>query len=181
MKRHEYSSDDAMLAKLESTVDAAHLARPLSVSEIMKKNLITCRPTDTVNRSAQIMWEEGCRCVPVVGDNGRPISIITDRDICMAAYIQGRPLSEIPVSSAMSKRQFVVNAIDTVSEAEAAMRRHGVRRLLVVDEDGMLVGLLSFAHILKHTDACPSASRDPLSPQNIAGTARALRHACTRG
>src|SRR5438046_1875104 len=75
----------------------------MKVEEIMSVDLETCRLEDTLNRPAQIMWEHDCGVVPVVDGEARVVGIITDRDICIAAYTQGRPLSEIPVSSACSQ------------------------------------------------------------------------------
>jgi CBS domain-containing protein len=105
------------------------------------------------------------------------VSIITDRDICMAAYLQGRPLSEIPAASAMSRRLVTIRETATVSVAEAAMRRHGVRRLLVVDAAGRLVGLLSIDDILKRAGDGPVRSTDPFSGEAIAATVAALGYA----
>ena len=50
------------------------------------------------------MWDHDCGCAPVVDGHGRLAGIITDRDICMAAYTQGMPLEAIPVERAMSAR-----------------------------------------------------------------------------
>lgn len=147
-----------------------------TVGEMMHAEVVTCHPSDTLNRCAQIMWDEACGCVPVVDEDTRPISIVTDRDVCMAAYIQGKPLSEIAVSSAMSKRLFLVGASETVAAAEAVMRRHGVRRLLVVNHDGLLVGVLSFDDIVRNGSFEPPLSRDPLSAPMLAETAAAMSH-----
>lgn len=146
------------------------------VSDLMHADVVTCRPDDTLNRCAQIMWDEACGCVPVVDEVGRPISIITDRDVCMAAYIQGKPLSDIVVSSAMSKRLLLVGAHDSVAVAERVMRRHGVRRLLVVGHDDALVGVLSFDDIVRDADFRPWEDPDPLSAPVLAETAAAMSH-----
>lgn len=142
----------------------------LTISELMTTDVASCRPSDSLTQCARIMWERVCGCVPVVDGDGRPVSIITDRDVCMAAYIQGKPLSEIAVESAMSKRLFVVRRFDALSTAEAVMRRNGVRRLPVVDDDGKLVGLVSVDDITRQADLGPVASCDPLSPPAIAET-----------
>lgn len=149
---------------------------PPMAEELMTGEIVTCRASDTLNRCAQLMWDKACGCVPVVDEDGRPISIVTDRDVCMAAYIQGKPLSEIVVSSAMSKRLFVVRTHETVAAAEAVMRRHGVRRLLVVDRAGLLVGVLSFDDIVQNGHFGPRLSRDPLSARMLAETAAAMAH-----
>jgi CBS domain-containing protein len=94
----------------------------------------------------------------------------------MAAYTQGKPLSGIRVASAMSKRLFTVNRLESVSTAEGIMRRFCIRRLPVVDNTGELVGILTLDDITKHGQLGPVLGKDPLSEQAIAGTAAALGH-----
>jgi CBS domain-containing protein len=114
------------------------------VSDVMTAQPQTCEPDDSLNRAAQIMWETDCGCVPVVNDRSQVVGVLTDRDICVAAYTQGKPLSEIPVSSALPHRKPVQCRDDTdLAVAEALMGDNGVRRLPVVDKRGRLVGVLS--------------------------------------
>jgi len=94
------------------------------------------------------MWETDCGCVPIVEkEEGGPrvIGMITDRDICMAGYTQGRPLSAIRVDSAMAKQLHTCRPTDSIEEALNILRTHQVRRLPVVDNGGRLVGMLSLA------------------------------------
>jgi CBS domain-containing protein len=167
---------DATLAKLESKVEEVRCHPPLRVAELMTRDVVSCRVTDTAESCARIMWERACGAVPVVDDENRPISVITDRDICMAAWIQGKPLRDISVASAMSRRLFTVKERDTVSLAERIMRRHNVRRLPVVDKRGELVGMLSVDDITRHGYVPVGAKEDPLSPEAITLTAAALGH-----
>ena len=75
----------------------------MNVQEIMTNDVETCRLDDTLNSPAAIMWGHDCGVVPVVDDDGRVVGMITDRDICMAAYTQGVPLSAIRVENACSR------------------------------------------------------------------------------
>jgi len=108
-----------------------------------------CGPGDSLNRAAQIMWERDCGCVPVVDWNESPIGMITDRDVCMAAYTQGRTLHEMSVESARSRDAIRVHENDALEIAERLMSQHQLRRLPVVDDTGRVVGLLSI-HDLAH-------------------------------
>jgi CBS-domain-containing membrane protein len=69
--------------------------------------------------------------------------VVTDRDICMAAYTQGRPLHEIPVTVAMAKQAIATYANDSIESAEELMRANQIRRLPVLDTDSRPIGLLS--------------------------------------
>lgn len=73
----------------------------MDVKRLMKHKVRTCRPDDSLNEAAQIMWDEACGSVPVVDEHCRPVGFLTDRDICIAAYAQGRILLELKVESAM--------------------------------------------------------------------------------
>jgi CBS domain-containing protein len=104
---------------------------------------------DTLNTAAQLMWEHDCGAIPVMGDDDRIIGIVTDRDICMAAYTQGRPLYAIPVHDAMAKEVFTCRPDDSVEDAEHLMGEKQVRRLPVLDGAGQLVGMLSVGDIAR--------------------------------
>jgi CBS-domain-containing membrane protein len=69
--------------------------------------------------------------------------MITDRDICMAAYTQGKLLANIPVTSCMSRAVFGCKPTDDLEAAEKLMQTKKVRRLPVVDENGKLAGIIS--------------------------------------
>ena len=122
----------------------------MKVEELMTKDVFTCHPNDTLNAVAQIMWERDCGCVPVVNHDGVPIAMVTDRDICMASYTQGKPLMEIPVAVAMSKNIVVCRANESLATAESIMRAQRVRRVPVVADDGKIVGLLSLNDLATH-------------------------------
>jgi CBS domain-containing protein len=98
------------------------------------------------------MWEHDCGCVPVLNEDARVVGMITDRDICMAAFFQGTPLSGIKVSTVMSRQLFDCTSDDDLSAAERIMREKKVRRLPVLNEGGRLVGLLSLSDIARDAD-----------------------------
>jgi len=104
-------------------------------------------PDDLLHRSAQIMWEADCGCVPVVDAAGRLCGLITDRDICMAAYTKGLPLSSIRVAEVMSRSLRSCAPDETLERAIGIMAEAEVRRLPVVSEDGTLRGIVSLADI----------------------------------
>lgn len=108
-----------------------------------------CSPSDTLNGAAQIMWENDCGCVPVIDEGSRVIGVLTDRDICMAAYTQGATPSGIPVSSAMSRELFACRPSDDLSSAQQIMREHRVRRLPVTDAEAKLIGIVSLTDIAR--------------------------------
>jgi CBS domain-containing protein len=115
----------------------------VKVEQIMNRNVKACRLQDSLNKAAQIMWEEPCGAVPVVDEQSRPVGFLTDRDISMAAYTQGKPLEALRVEMAMSRKVVLCRAEDDLGSAAQLMRQNRTRRLPVINPDGTLVGLLS--------------------------------------
>jgi CBS-domain-containing membrane protein len=115
----------------------------------MCSELRRCKSDDALSEAARILWEHDCGIVPVVASDGsgRVEGVITDRDLCMAAYTTGRPLTETQVASVMSTRLVSVRPEDPIAEAAERMRTAQVRRLPVVDESGHLRGMLSLADL----------------------------------
>ena len=122
----------------------------MNIGALMTRDPGTCGPDDPLCTAAQIMWDKNCGCVPIVDAERHPIAMITDRDICMAAYTQGRPLWSIPVSSAASRIVVFVRESDTIESAEGLMQAYRIRRLPVVDTDGRLVGIISLNDLARH-------------------------------
>ncbi len=75
--------------------------------------------------------------------------MLTDRDICMSAYIQGVPLTGAQVTSAMSKELFSCSPEDNIAAAEKMMKANQIHRLLVLDAERHPVGLLSLNDIAR--------------------------------
>jgi CBS domain-containing protein len=119
----------------------------MNVKELMTQTPGVCNIDSSANDAARIMWERDCGAVPVVDESGRVAGIVTDRDLCMAAYIQGTPLSAIPVSTVMTREVCTCEADDDVGAAEHLMQEHRVRRLPVVENGGTLVGILSLSDV----------------------------------
>lgn len=115
----------------------------MKIGELMTPRVLTCCASDSLNEAARIMWEHDCGCVTVVDAGGKAIGMITDRDVCMAAYTQGLPLAQIPVSTAASHGVFAAQMGDDLSVAEAVMREHQVRRVPVVDREGKPIGIVT--------------------------------------
>ena len=119
-----------------------------SVRAIMSAHVKACRPDDSLSEAAQLMWNSDCGALPVVV-TVQVVGMITDRDICMATFTQGKAPSELLVNGAMSKELFSCGPDESVGSVLAIMARRRVRRLPVVGPDGVLVGMVSLADIAR--------------------------------
>lgn len=115
----------------------------MRAEQLMTRIVHACGPDDRLNEAAQIMWERDLGCVPVVDSDRKVVGMLTDRDISMAAYTQGRLLSEIRVGDVMSRRIHVCGPDEELELVEERMRAFRVRRLPVTDGKGTLLGLIS--------------------------------------
>ena len=121
----------------------------MKVRELMTRDVGSCSVDDGLHRAAQILWERDCGIVPVVDGESRVIGVITDRDVCMAAYTKGAPLACLRVGDAMATRVSTCAPGDEIETALALMRERQVRRLPVVAEGGVLLGILSIADLVR--------------------------------
>jgi CBS domain-containing protein len=109
-----------------------------------------------LNRAAQLLWEGNYGAAPVVAADGTLVGMITDRDICMAAYTQGRTLAEIGVESVMSRDVHSCAAEDSVAHALELMAQKQLRRLPVKNPDGRLSGIVTLADVARWVSSLDS-------------------------
>jgi len=125
----------------------------------MTKEVRACRPSDSLNHAAQMLWENDIGTLPVVADDGsnRLVGILTDRDICMAAYTQGGSLCNLLVDLAMARSVKACTPMTTLEEAAHEMAEAQVRRLPVVDGSRQLLGMLSLSDLAREAARRSSA------------------------
>ncbi len=144
------------------------------VEQLMNRSVSTCRGDHLLDCTAHIMWEHDCGVVPIVDELDRVVGIVTDRDICLAAYAQGRPIAEIDAASVMSAHVHACHPDDSVERAEQVMRAQRIRRLPVTDVSGRLLGLLSLSDIARHLHFVGTPTSRGLDPQDVSLTLEAV-------
>jgi CBS domain-containing protein len=116
----------------------------MNIRDVMTRNPRTVSPQDSIQNAARIMRDEDTGVVPVV-DNGKPVGVITDRDIVVRAVAEGGQLNR-PVRDIVTNELVAATPDMSVSEATELMSAHQVRRLPVV-ENNRLVGIVSIGDI----------------------------------
>ena len=130
----------------------------MKVADLMTRDVRACTIHDSLNAAARIMWDHDCGCAPVVDAHGKLAGIVTDRDICMAAYTQGVPLEAIPVERVMSPKVISCARGDDLETAHRLMRTHEIHRIPVVDSRGRLIGILSLSDVCQPLACADSAA-----------------------
>ncbi|MBM4268863.1 MAG: CBS domain-containing protein [Deltaproteobacteria bacterium] len=146
----------------------------MRVLQLMRSTVRVCGLHDSLATAARIMWDSDCGCVPVVKEDGRLAGMITDRDVCMAAYLGGTSLATVEVESAMSRTVHSCRAQDSLASAENLMRAAQVRRLPVVDAEERVVGILSLSDIAREYARAHRLEREGIRAEQVAGTLAAV-------
>lgn len=149
----------------------------MQIKDLMSHPPVTCPANSTLDHAARLMWEFDCGIIPVVNDDGRLAGVVTDRDVCMAAYTQGRSLASIPIATAMGKQVVAVHASDPIEQAERLMRDNQIRRLPVLDADGRPIGLVSMNDLARLAARAKKSGVDRELVRTLAAVCQPRAHA----
>lgn len=143
----------------------------MQLQEIMTRDVEFVSPDTPLNDVAQKMKEEDTGSIPVC-DGDKIRGMITDRDIVIRALAEGKDPSSLKASDVMSKRIFFCMEDDDVRDAASLMERKKIRRLLVLNRQKRVVGLLSLGDLAMHAGRVDLAGKTlkgisgPSSPQS---------------
>jgi CBS domain-containing protein len=144
------------------------------VEQLMSRPAVTCNTSDSLARAAQLMWDHDVGALPVVDADGRLVGMITDRDICMAAYLRGQPVGDISVEMAMARQVFSCAPGDPIGVAEKVMSEYQVRRVPVADENARVVGLLSLTDLAREAEQDGGRRRPDVTDAEVSRTLAAI-------
>jgi IMP dehydrogenase len=123
---------------------------------------VTILPTKPVREALQVMERFHISGVPVVDEDGHLVGIITNRDLRFETRF------DIPVSEVMTKQPLVTVPVGTTLEqAKAVLQKHRIEKLLVVDADKVIKGLITVKDIQKAIKY-PNAAKDDLGRLRVA-------------
>jgi CBS domain-containing protein len=114
----------------------------MSLERFCRKPVVTASPNQSLHEAALNMRDHHVGAIVVVED-GRPIGILTDRDLVMRAIVERRDAATTLVKDVMSRSPTVVHSDQKIDDAIIAVRQAGVRRLPIVDATGKVVGLIA--------------------------------------
>lgn len=117
----------------------------MKCKEIMTKSIKTCDYNCSAKEAAQIMKKFNTGAVPVVDAMKKPLGVITDRDITVNAVAESNHPENVKVLNLMTKHIISVHEDDSIDVAAQKMKEYKVRRILVVDDEDRLKGIISLA------------------------------------
>lgn len=114
----------------------------MKVQEIMSTKVETIKPTSSLRATARTLSNLNVGALPVV-DDGKLVGIITDRDVSVYAIAIGREPQSTDVEVVMTKEVFTCDENQKLTEAAEIMEQHNIRRLVVVNSNNDVVGILT--------------------------------------
>jgi len=115
------------------------------VFQLMSRRLTTCAPSDSLAVALTAMWQRDVGFLPVVGNDGTLVGVLTDRDAAVAACTRGKRMDEVPVEEVMTRNVIACAETHDLSQALGLMRERRVRRLPVLDTQGKLAGVFTLS------------------------------------
>ena len=119
----------------------------MPVKDLIKRKVVVIEPDDTVKLAAKRMQDKLVGSLVVI-EGDKPIGNITDRDIAIRVVGEGKG-PETPVREVMTRDPITIRDDATFFELTKTFRDAAVRRLIVVDKDGKLVGLISVDDVME--------------------------------
>jgi CBS domain-containing protein len=123
-----------------------------AVSEIMtSRKVVTVgkERNPSMQEIATLMVKNRVGSVIIVDQRNRPLGIITERDVLKKSVKFGKGLEDIAANTSMSSPVISVRAYDSLDTAAEVMHSKKIKRLLVLEQDGSLAGILSVTDIAR--------------------------------
>jgi CBS domain-containing protein len=115
----------------------------LSISDILRKKLESVEDTSSIQEVAKKMKDRDVSSLVVVDTNGKPVGIVTERDIITKVCINDVPTSTVISKEIMSTPLITIKGRSSPSTAADMMIKNDVRHLLVIDDRSKPIGIIT--------------------------------------
>jgi CBS domain-containing protein len=116
--------------------------------DVMKAEVECLGPEDTVQQAARRMWDENIGFIPVCDERRHVLGTITDRDLAMRIVADGRPVNT-KLSTVMTHEVVACRPDDPISRARELMAEKRKSRMMVLDSEDRLVGVISLSDVVE--------------------------------
>jgi CBS domain-containing protein len=124
----------------------------MGLSEICNRSVVVTPRDTSVEAAARLMREHHVGSLVVVDETARgrkPVGILTDRDIAIEVVAAGVAPASVTVGETMAPDLVTARESDEPWETIRLMRQKGIRRVPVVDAQGLLVGIVTVDDLLE--------------------------------
>jgi CBS domain-containing protein len=119
----------------------------MPVIDVARTDVMTANREQSAGNLATVMKEEDVGSV-IIEDDGKPVGIVTDRDLVLEVLEPRRDPTEMSAADVMTASPVTVSDDEGVFEATAKMFEHAVRRMPVVDDAGAVAGIVTLDDFL---------------------------------
>lgn len=123
----------------------------MKVATVMTKNPVVAAASTYLSEVARKMLDNDVGEIPVVHD-GKPIGVVTDRDIVVRLVAHGQDPKQVRAQDCMTSPALTIEQNADLKECAELMARERIRRVPVVDADGSLCGIVALADLERRTD-----------------------------
>lgn len=120
----------------------------MAVKDLMIEGVETAGVDTSVEALAMRLEEARIGSI-VIEEEMKPVGMVTDRDLAVRVVGRDRPASEVTAEDVMSTDVTVVSEDDELMDVTATMREESVRRLPVVNDEGTIVGIITFDDLIR--------------------------------
>ncbi len=131
-------------------LEAEYFLEHKDLSRIMTRNVVIMKKGQSVQEAIDIMAKVMISCV-LVEDNNAPVGILTERDIA-ELFHKNRDMKQLKVEEVMSQPVQTIPQRTSAYEATVLMMQQKIRRLVVIDNNGGIVGIITQYDILKELE-----------------------------
>lgn len=144
----------------------------MRVQDVMMRTPAYCSPETNLGSAVELLWERDCGFLPIVDAKRKLIGVVTDRDLCVALGTRCQAAGRITVGEVATGNVYSCREQEDIHAALQTMAKKRVRRLAVVNEEGLLQGILSMDNVVLHAE--PSGHAAELSDQDVVNALRQI-------
>lgn len=122
----------------------------MKAKDLMTREPVCCTADTSLRDVARMMCENDCGEIPVNDESGmKPIGVVTDRDIVCRIIAKGQNPLDITAGDCMTRGCKTVTQDQKLEECCEILEKNKIRRVVVVDDQGKCIGIISQADIAR--------------------------------
>ena len=134
----------------------------LGISDILRKKLESVEDTTSIQEVAKKMKDRDVSSLVVVDSNGKPVGIVTERDIVTKVCINDIPTSTVISKEIMSTPLITIQGRSSTSTAAEMMIKNDVRHLLVIDDRNKPIGIITPLDLTRNQGSIADEDREAI-------------------
>lgn len=135
--------------------------------DIMKRPVVSCTDTEAIQAAALKMRDANIGFLPVCSAAGRVVGVLTDRDIALRAVAEGLDTRTTEIGRVMTLQVVSCRREHDLRYVEQLMVKNHKSRILVIDEEGKPVGVVSLSDIARHDRVFAAETMRQVSSREI--------------